>query len=687
MTKQNYNSCEERTPPRIWLSRVLARVTAPINALFDWLYHSEYNPLYRSGTLAIGLLFILLATGFYLLFFYSVSQPYDSLNAIQAQTWGGRWVRALHRYATDATLIAVFFHIVQLLCQGKTWGPRTLAWISGVVLLAALIVSTMTGYVMVWDQHGQLVATSGLLLLEELSLLGDNIGLSFSGRSPLPSSFFFMNLFLHVAIPLAMFIVMWIHTARLARTVWFPISQIFYYSLIGLFILSCVIPAPLAEPANLLLVPQEVPIDLWYNFWVPFLQHGTPPSFIVVPFAIAALLLVSLPYWWKPRKSSFSEISEVRDEQCTGCTQCARDCPYEAITMIPHTNGKHLLAKVSAGHCVSCGICAASCDVLAIGPRNRTAKDQLDSAATLISGLPQGTSRDHIVLIACRHNESAPSRLHEYALQNSNNTRSFDLNCCATLHSDTLELLLTNFAGVVISGCAARNCMNRDGLNLLKGRIFAKRVPFLNKSIDRTRILVAPHSESEMNELYGKIRVFRASLGGENKTFISTSRHITWFFKRTIATTLLLLLVASVSQFKISNSQQNGYLRIVGRLPAVEKAGCRKPTLEEEAKKPFHMRQQEICEAIPLHYLLHIQIAGKTLLRNKPIESGQRIDAPIIVNTTLAIPHGKIPLKVKLTSQKQHSQQEDQSQPEDIVSLEKSIELAPGEIFLVDITP
>ena len=64
---------------------------------FDWAYHSSSNPLYRSGTLATGLLLVATATGVYLLFFYKVSAPYESMRVIQDQWFLGRWMRALHR--------------------------------------------------------------------------------------------------------------------------------------------------------------------------------------------------------------------------------------------------------------------------------------------------------------------------------------------------------------------------------------------------------------------------------------------------------------------------------------------------------------------------------------------------------------------------------------------------------------
>src|SRR5690606_14579440 len=90
----------------------------------------------------------------------------------------------------------------------------------------------------------------------------------------LPASFFFMNLFLHVALPLGIVFGMWIHTARLARTVWFPIRPVFIGALISLFLLAVLCPPSLGPKADLLRVLGEVPVDLWYGFWIPLLNSS-----------------------------------------------------------------------------------------------------------------------------------------------------------------------------------------------------------------------------------------------------------------------------------------------------------------------------------------------------------------------------------------------------------------------------
>ena len=628
---------EYRVPPRGTLSRIASKFLKPFNALFDWLYHSEYNPFYRSGTLAIGLLFVLLGTGFYLLFFYSVSQPYESITRIQEQAWLGRWIRALHRYATDATLIAVVFHILQLLAQGKTWGPRTLAWISGVILLGALIVSTVTGYVMVWDAHGQYVAIAGLKLIDVLPILGDEVGLAFSGKSPLPASFFFMNLFLHVAIPLLMVFGMWVHTARLARTVWFPTKPIFYGALIGLTVLALIVPAPLIEKADLTQQTGRIPVDLWYGFWIP-LQDTFGPGTIFVGFSLLALIGFSIPFWWKPPAKIQPPTSIVDEDTCTGCTQCARDCPYEAITMVPHTSGKQLFAKVSPIHCVSCGICSASCDVMAIGPEGRNASDQIAAVQSFIDRLPEDADQDAVVLVACRHNESAPEKMQAFAGQDSS-LAYFDLNCCATMHSDTVELLLSRFQGIFLSGCAARNCMNRDGLDLLKGRLYEKRVPFVAKHIDRNRFKIAPHSEFEHKQLEAEVKTFQSSIASKNDSASTANPtpSLSWVFKRFIATAILLGLVAGGSQFTVGETPTDGFVRIVGVLPSTAKLACRELTEEEKQNTPLHMQRKEICEKELITYRVELLVEGASRFQTTKSPRSTKGDKATIFNEIIPI--------------------------------------------------
>jgi Pyruvate/2-oxoacid:ferredoxin oxidoreductase delta subunit len=56
-------------------------------------------------------------------------------------------------------------------------------------------------------------------------------------------------------------------------------------------------------------------------------------------------------------------VAVVDAANCNGCRRCFVDCPYAAVTMVPHPNQRigRLLAQVDPDLCAGCGICAGAC--------------------------------------------------------------------------------------------------------------------------------------------------------------------------------------------------------------------------------------------------------------------------------------------------------------------------------------
>src|SRR5690606_35806551 len=138
---------------------------------------------------AVALLLVLIATGLWLIFFYRVGAPYASVERITSDVWIGRWVRGVHRYASDGLLLATAVHALRMFAQGRSWGPRFLAWTSGVVLLVLVYVCGLTGYVMVWDTFGYELAREGARLLDSLPILSEPIGRTFTGEQQVMAPF------------------------------------------------------------------------------------------------------------------------------------------------------------------------------------------------------------------------------------------------------------------------------------------------------------------------------------------------------------------------------------------------------------------------------------------------------------------------------------------------------------------
>ena len=100
--------------------RLAERVLRAGDAVATRLYGWRYNPLHQTGTIAFALLLVLIVTGLYLLVFYRISAPWASVQRMVADPWLGRWIRSLHRFASDAMVVAVVIHAFRMFAQARS---------------------------------------------------------------------------------------------------------------------------------------------------------------------------------------------------------------------------------------------------------------------------------------------------------------------------------------------------------------------------------------------------------------------------------------------------------------------------------------------------------------------------------------------------------------------------------------
>ena len=122
MKAKNIETGDALQEKRPQAARYFDAVVKPIEKLFDKVYTPKYDPLYQSGAVIVLLLTIVTITGTYMLFFYEVSNPYESVQNMHGQIWFGRWIRTLHRYASDAVIVVMAYHALRFFIQGKNWG-------------------------------------------------------------------------------------------------------------------------------------------------------------------------------------------------------------------------------------------------------------------------------------------------------------------------------------------------------------------------------------------------------------------------------------------------------------------------------------------------------------------------------------------------------------------------------------
>lgn len=478
-----------------------------MNRLYGW----RGNPLYHSGAVVAALFVVLFVTGLYLVFLYRIGSPYPSVARITDQVWLGRWMRGIHRYASDAAVVAVLVHALRMFLQRRTWGPRALAWISGLVLLFVTFVCGWTGLVMVWDVQGQVLAQAGARLFDLVPIFSEPISRTFTGERAVPSAFFFLNLFAHLALPIGLGIGLWVHVSRLARPGLLPPRRLLWGMVGLLFLLAVLWPAALPPAADLFALPGAAPFDWFYSFWIPAAQALSPAAMWALLLGVSGLL-VALPWLTPPRSDRRLPPSQVDEQLCTGCEQCYVDCPYEAIAMVtrPSVAGaerrSELVAHVDSDLCVSCGICAGSCAPMGVGPPGRTGRAQLGTVREWLAA--RSLQPGAIVVVACEQGAGGITR--EATLDGA---AVYPVSCGGNLHTSVVEYLLRRGAGgVLIVSCPPRDCRNREGPRWLDQRLFHDREAELRERVDRRRVRLVYAGEGERGSVRQQVAAFSAAI-------------------------------------------------------------------------------------------------------------------------------------------------------------------------------
>jgi ferredoxin len=490
-----------RTLERMALG-LLARADALCNRWYGW----RFNPLYQSGTIVVSLYLTLLVTGLWLILFYRVGSPWESVDRITGDLWLGNWVRGLHRYATDAAVVFTALHAFRMFAQARSWGARTLAWVSGGLLVALMLLCAWSGYVMVWDTFGERLAREGSRMADALPILSEPVSRAFTGERPVPSVFFFITLFAHIGIPLGMGVVFWLHVKRLQRPLMLPPRPLMWTVIGVLTAVAIARPLAMAPKANPFVQPAEVPVDLFVAFWLPFTDSLSGGQvLLLIAAAFTALLLV--PAFTARRGATAPPPSFVDEEICTGCTQCSIDCPYGAIEMTARTDDRPtLVAHVDPDLCVSCGICAGSCAPMGVGPPGRTGRDQLAQAHAFLDSTDAPVGG--IVVVGC---DNGAGRF--AAAIEAEGATFRPVSCAGNLHTSVIERFIRSGAGgVLILACPPRDCWTREGPRWLTERVYHDREAELQARVPRARVRIGHVNARELPEALAALRAFRVDV-------------------------------------------------------------------------------------------------------------------------------------------------------------------------------
>ncbi len=120
--------------------------------------------------------FIMLVISGVLLAIYYIPEPnqaYDSIIFIEENVTGGKYIRNLHRFSSNAFLILMFLHILRVILTGA-FLSRKYNWVIGLFLLFLSIFTGYTGYLLPMDQLSYWATQTGAELIKILPF-GDYI--------------------------------------------------------------------------------------------------------------------------------------------------------------------------------------------------------------------------------------------------------------------------------------------------------------------------------------------------------------------------------------------------------------------------------------------------------------------------------------------------------------------------------
>lgn len=481
---------------------------------FDAAFGSALNPLHHLGAIGFLAFWLLVVSGvvLYAVLDTSVDGAYRSIAGLhEVPLAGGVLLRGLHRYAADTLVVAMSLHLLREWLHGHERGFRRYSWLTGVPLIGFVFTAAIGGFWINWDQLGQFSATATAEWFDGLPLLAAPLARNFLGTETVSDRLFSLFIFVHIGVPLLLLFGLWFHVQRITRAAVAPPRRLALGLLAVLALLALAAPVRSHAPAALATVPEALRLD-WIVLFVHPLTYATSPPFVWALAGGFVLLLFALPFV-SARGTARAPVAVVDAANCNGCRRCLADCPYAAVTMVPHPNGRAgcSLAVVDADLCAGCGICTGACPSSTPFRSARELVTGIDMPQLPVSGLRRrlhaalaGARAAHpLVVFGCDHGARS-------GVLGSADVHAFSLLCTGQLPPSFVEYALRDgAAGVLVAACREGGCEFRCGERWTRDRLTGRREPHLRDSVpcERLQLVFAePGDEALLTRALERLR-------------------------------------------------------------------------------------------------------------------------------------------------------------------------------------
>jgi quinol-cytochrome oxidoreductase complex cytochrome b subunit len=298
-----------------------------------------------AGGISVYLILVLMVTGALEMFYY-VPTAEEAALSVQKLTFLvplGGVVRNMHYWAAQGLVVVSLLHLARVVLAGAYSHNRRFNYLLGLCLFILVLLLDFSGYLLRWDVDIQWMLTTSTNLLKTIPGVGDSLFRFVVGGEEYGTATVIRLYSWHLyGLAVGMIVFGFWHLFRVRRDGGLAVpppaerddrERISRRELVRreltaalivtglLFLMSILLPAPIAAPMGADLAEPASPLAPWFFLWVQGMLHFGDPFLwgVVVPLGLLAILVAiaylfpqpspeELGRWW-PRGGLLAQVT------------------------------------------------------------------------------------------------------------------------------------------------------------------------------------------------------------------------------------------------------------------------------------------------------------------------------------------------------------------------------------------